>query len=97
MKALNEVEIVERSTTYDIAMAYHSELKCENKEALLKGIEESDGKITLKPGDHPMAVGFIFDHSDPDRVIAVAQLILSFATMVKKNNQKTIDTSINEC
>lgn len=97
MNPLNEVQIVEQSTLYDITMNYHSDLKCQNEQAIMRGVEEADGKVTLKPGRNPIAVGFVFEHSDPDRVIAVAQMMLSFAQMVKNNNKKSIDISDNEC
>lgn len=92
MNPLNQVNIEEKQTVYDIKMVYHSDIKCENYDLDLIGIAETDGRITIKPGDHPAAVGFVFDHSDPDRIIAVAQMMLAFAQAIKKENQKAIDT-----
>lgn len=93
----NQINIEEKQTVYDIEHTYHSDMKCENYDADMTGIHEADGKITIKPGKSPLAVGFVFEHSDPDRVIALAQMILAFAQMVKKENQKAIDVSTNEC
>ena len=96
MDPLNQVNIEELSTTYNIRMSYHSDKKCENYDAKMTGIEESDGGITIKPGSNPLAVGFVFDHSDPDRVIAIAQMMIGFASMVKNHNeQKSVDTNIS--
>lgn len=96
MDSLNQVNIEELSTTYNIKMSYHSDMKCENYGAEMIGIEEGDGRITIKPDGNPLAVGFVFDHSDPDRVIAIAQMMLSFAQMVKNNNSKIVDISTKE-
>lgn len=89
-----QIEIEEVSTKYDITSNYHSGLMCQNYDATIIGITENDNRISIYPRDGGSF--FEFSHSDPDRVIAVAQLMLSFATMVKKNNQKAIDTSSNE-
>ena len=96
MSQLNDVNIEEESTKYNIKLYYHSDLKCENYDVELIGVSESDGRITIKPGDHPAAVGFVFDYSDPDRVIAIAQMMMAFAQMVKNENKKRIDTNNNE-
>lgn len=85
---MNQIEIEEQSTIYNVKMSYHSDLMCENYDADLIGIEENDGRITIKPGGNPLAVGFVFDHSDPDRVIAIAQMMLSFAQAIKKGLDK---------
>ena len=95
MNPLNQINIDEKQTVYDITYTYHSDMKCGNFDAKLVGIEESDGRITIKPGDHPAAVGFVFEHSDPDRIIAIAQMILSFAQAMKNENEKPIDISNN--
>lgn len=92
---MNKVNIEEKQTVYDIEFSYHSDMKCENYDAKIVGIEEEDGRVTIKPGEHPLAVGFIFDHSDPDRVIAIAQMIKSFAEMIKQINKNPIDISDN--
>lgn len=90
---MNEVNIEEKQTIYDITMSYHSELKCQNYDAKLTGVEESNGTVTIKPRDRQLSIEFIFKESDPDRVIALAQMIMAFAQMVKNNNKKDIDIS----
>lgn len=103
MNPLNQVNIEEKSTEYSVKLSYHSDLKCENYDAEILAIEETGGKISLYPVyeqssskypflDFPKDTdAFNFVHSDPDRVIAVAQMMLAFAQAIKKENQKAID------
>lgn len=86
-----QINIMEKSKTYDIKYEYHSDLLCENRDAEMIAIEETGGKITFKPHKGEWN-GFIFDHSDPDLVIAIAGMMEAFAKMVKKNNTNSIDT-----
>lgn len=97
MNPLNQINIEEKKTIYDVTCTYHSGMKCQNYDAAITGIEEADGNVTLRPWANDAYDGsfFEFDHSDPDRVIAIAQMMLSFAQMVKKNNQKSVDTNAN--
>ena len=101
MNPLNQVNIQEKSTTYGIELSYHSDAKGKDYAASITGIEEWDGRITLYPPTQWNIIGpassFIFDHSDPDRVIAIAQMMLAFAQMVKNENKKRIDTSSETC
>lgn len=92
MNPTNQITIQERETVYDIKYTYHSDKRCQNYDAEITGVEEADGNITIKPGGNPLAVGFVFDHSDPDRIIAIAQMMLAFAHAIKKESQKAIDT-----
>lgn len=98
MNPLNQVNIEEKETIYDIKLSYHSDRKCQNYDAVMTGVEEVNGTVTIRPwgSDNFKGSFFEFNHSDPDRVIAIAQMMLSFAQMVKNNNKKTIDTTINE-
>lgn len=89
-----QIEIEEKSTTYDVTTQYHSTLMCQNYSSIIEGIVESDNRITLKPKNGFDC--FKFYHSDPDLVIAVANMMLSFAQMVKKDNQKNLDANNNE-
>ena len=96
---MEKVTIQQKSRTYDVKLKYHSDFMCQNYDAEVYCVQESDGRITIKPDGNPIAVGFVFEHSDPDRVIAVARMILAFADMAKKDNIKFstgIDTSNNE-
>lgn len=88
-----QIEIEEVSTKYDITSNYHSGLMCQNYDATIIGITENDNRISIYPRDGGSF--FEFSHSDPDRVIAIANMIKAFAEMAKKNNQKVIDTSVN--
>lgn len=94
MNPLNQVNIEEKETIYDVKLSYHSDMKCQNYDVEIVGVEHADGSVTLKKpnGYH----NFEFFHSDPDRVIAIAQMMLSFAQMAKNENKKDIDTSVNE-
>lgn len=84
MNEPKQVEIKERSRTYDIKFEYHSDLMCENYDAELLAIQENDRRITFKTKDGDTCFEFI--HSDPDRVLALASMMESFARMVKKDN-----------
>ena len=88
-----EIKIEEMSTQYDITAKYHSDLMCQNYDAKILGVSEGDNRISIYPNG--CCQGFEFVHSDPDLVIAIANMILSFAQMVKKENQKAIDISNN--
>lgn len=88
----NQINIEEKRTIYDVKYTYHSDIKCQNYDAKITGIEEEDGKISIEP---PERITFEFQNSDPDRVIAIAQMMMAFAQMVKNKNNKTIDASIN--
>lgn len=90
----NQISIEEKKTLYDITYTYHSDMKCQNYDAKIIGIEEENGRLSLE-SNH--CNGFEFQNSDPDRVIAIAQMMMAFAQMVKKNNQKSLDTNTNAC
>lgn len=85
----NQINIEEKKTIYGITYTYHSDMKCQNYDAKITGAEEEDGRISIE-SDH--YGGFEFDHSDPDRVIAIAQMMMAFAQMVKNKSKNTIDT-----
>lgn len=88
-----QINIEEKKTIYDVKYTYHSDIKCQNYDAKITGIEEENGKVSIEP-DHCGKI-FEFYHSDPDRVIAVAQMMIAFAQMVKDKNDKPIDTNAN--
>lgn len=90
---MNQVNIEEVSTTYNIKLMYHSDNKCQNYDAQIEAQEEADGTVSLSPNH--CGRSFEFYHSDPDRVIAIANMMLAFAQMVKKENQKAIDADAN--
>lgn len=98
MNPLNQVNIEEKETIYDIKLSYHSDKKCQNYDAIITGVEEADGSLSIRPwgGDVFNGNFFEFSHSDPDRAIAIAQMMMAFAQMVKNNNNKPIDTSSNQ-
>lgn len=91
---MEKVIIQQKSRTYDVKLGYHSDLMCQNYDAEVYCVQESDGRVTVRPDGNPIAVGFVFDHSDPDRVIAVAKMMQAFAEMVKEESKNTIDMSI---
>lgn len=88
---MERVTIQQKSRTYDVKLEYHSDLMCQNYDAEVCCVQESDGRVTIRPDGNPIVVGFVFDHSDPDRVIAVARMMQAFAEMAKKENKSTID------
>lgn len=90
---MNEINIEEKKTLYDITYTYHSDIKCQNYDAKITGIEEENGKVSLEP-DHCGKI-FEFYNSDPDRVIAIAQMMMAFAQMVKNKSKNTIDANDN--
>lgn len=87
-----QVKIEERARTYDIKLEYHSDLMCENYDAEILAIQESDNRVTFSPKDK-YDDSFTFKHSDPDRVIAIAKMMQAFAELAKKDNKKAIDIS----
>lgn len=88
----NQVKIEEKAKTYDIKLEYHSDLMCENYDAEIHASHNRDGRITILPNEH-LGSGFVFEFSDPDRVIAITKMIQAFAEMAKKENKNTIDIS----
>lgn len=84
-----EVKIKETTRTYDIKVEYHSDLMCQNEEAEILGILEADNRVTIKPVGNPLAKGFVFKGSDPDKIIALAEMMKSFAEVAKKTTYKT--------
>lgn len=90
---MNQINIEEKKTIYDVTYTYHSNRKCQNYDAQIEAQEESDGTVSLTPDG--AGSSFEFYHSDPDRVIAIAQMMMAFAQMVKNKNNKSIDTDAN--
>lgn len=90
---MSQINIEEKKTVYDITYTYHSDMKCQNYDAKITGIEEENGKISIEP---PERITFEFNHSDPDRIIAIAQMMMAFAQMIKNKNNKPIDTDLNQ-
>lgn len=88
-----QINIEEKKTIYDVKYTYHSDRMCQNYDAKIIGIEEGNGRISIEP-DHCGKI-FEFCNSDPDRVIAIAQMMIAFAQMVKNKNNKPIDTDAN--
>lgn len=94
----NQINIKEKSTDYDVNLSYHSDLMAQNYDAKIKITEWNDNRISIYPdAGHEWYTdkSFTFEHSDPDRVIAIAQMILASAQMVKNHNKKSIDVSDN--
>lgn len=89
----NQINIEEKRTIYDVNYTYHSDMKCQNYDAEITGIEEANGRVSIASNNCNKTFGFV--NSDPDRVIAVAQMIMAFAQMVKNKNNKPIDNSDN--
>lgn len=90
----NQINIEEKRTIYDVKYTYHSDMKCQNYDAEITGIEEPSGKVSIASNNCNRTFGFV--NSDPDRVIAIAQMMMAFAQMVKNKNKNTIDADNNE-
>lgn len=102
MKDQNETTINWKSIDYEIKSEYHSDLQCQNYSAVISGVQESDGRISIFPdfktnNDYLHPQEFTFFHSDPDRVIAIAKMMQAFAETIKENNKKSIDISAKPC
>ena len=96
MNPINEINIEEQSTIYSVSLTYHSDMKCENYDVSIECAQYPNGKISVRPGKTFFPEdGFKFLGSDPDRVIAIAQMMMAFAQMVKNSNKK-LDLSANE-
>lgn len=91
---MNQINIEEKKTIYDVKYTYHSDRKCQNYDAQIEAQEESNGTVSLTPDG--AGSSFEFYHSDPDRVIAIAQMMMAFAQMVKNKNNKPIDMDLNQ-
>lgn len=89
-----QIDIEEKETIYDVTYTYHSDKKCQNYDAQIEAREEVDGTVSLSPNH--CGRSFEFYHSDPDRVIAIAQMMMAFAQMVKNKSKNTIDMDDNE-
>lgn len=88
---MNQINIEEKKTIYDVTYTYHSDMKCQNYDAKITGVEEENGKVSINPDN--CGKTFEFQNSDPDRVIAIAQMMMAFAQMIKNKNKKAIDIS----
>lgn len=97
---MNEINIEEKSTNYDVNLSYHSDLTAQNYDVGVRITEWVDNRMSIYPdsGHADWAEkSFTFEYSDPDRVIAIAQMMLAAAQMVKNHNKKDIDISENGC
>ena len=84
---MNEINIREEQIVYKLDTDYCSDLKGQNYTAKITGIKEPNGKVTLMPEDDGIFSNeFVFKKSDPDRVIAIARLMMGMAQMIKNNN-----------
>lgn len=90
-----QINIEEKKTIYDITYTYHSEMKSQDYDAKIIGVEEENGRISLEP--YHCGKIFEFYNSDPDRVIAIAQMMMAFAQAIKNKNRKSIDNAGGEC
>lgn len=84
----DQVKIKERTKTYDIKLVYHSDLMCQNYDAEIRAIQESNGRISFRTVSGRK--GFEFVNSDPDRVIAIARMMLNFAQLTKNESKKLL-------
>ena len=89
---MNQINIEEKKTVYDVDYRYHSDLKDRDYDAKITGVEEENGKISIESDNYCRT--FEFHNSDPDRVIAIAQMMLAFAQMAKLKNKNKKDVDI---
>lgn len=84
---MNKTEITPLSQEFKATTTFHSDRECQNYDAEIKAELNADGTITLLPeGGRPFA-GFTFVDSDPDRVIAIAEMMKTFAEMAKERSE----------
>lgn len=81
---MENIDISPIREDFDIECTYHSDRQCQNYDASISGILWGDGTISLRPVDKSSSTGFQFINSDPDRVIAIANLLKAFAEMAKE-------------
>lgn len=84
---MNKTEITPLSQEFKITTTYHSYRKCQNYDAEIRAALNADGTITLYPTGVTNDTGFTFMNSDPDRVIAIAEMIKAFAQMAKDRSE----------
>lgn len=84
---MNKTEITPLSQEFSVTTTYHSDRKCQNYDAEFKAELNENGTITLYPQGVPNDIGFTFIDSDPDRVIAVAEMMKAFAEMAKDRSE----------
>ncbi len=104
-----DITIEQKDTTYKVNATYHSDKMCQNYDIDFTAVEHNDGRISFFPRVNPPKTkypflewpqdeeSFSFLHSDPDRIIVLSNMMKAFAEMVKKNNQKSVDTNSDEC
>lgn len=78
-EANTEVKI--EHIAYDIKKHYHSDLKNKDYDVAISSLMHTDGLISLAP---PTDNKFSFICSDPDRVIAIAKMLIAAAEQAKK-------------
>lgn len=81
---MKDIEITPVKQVFAITNTYHSDRKCQNYDLEIKAELSEEGTITLIPLSKTPFDGFVFIDSDPDRVIAVAEMIKNFAEMAKE-------------
>lgn len=81
---MKNVEITPVRHAFVVKNTYHSDRKCQNYDLEIKAELSEEGTITLIPISKTPFDGFVFIDSDPDRVIAVAEMIKNFAEMAKE-------------
>ena len=90
-----EINITERVTLYDVTTQYHSDLKNEDYNASFRAACHIDGRVTITPDSGDARTGLVFYNSDPDVVLAMANMLKAFAEMVKKENAEETENSID--
>ena len=85
---MNEINIKEERVVYRLDTEYCSDMREVNCTAQITGIKNENGTVTLFPEGKRLNNEFVFDNSDPDKVIAVARLMMGMAQMVKDNNNR---------
>lgn len=80
---MGNVKITPVKQVFAITNTYHSDRKCQNYDLGIKAELSENGTITLAPILKTKWDGFVFIDSDPDRAIAIAEMIKGFAEMAK--------------
>lgn len=85
---MDEINMKKERVVYRLDTEYCSDMRGADCTAQITGIKNANGTVTLLPEGKCVGNEFVFDNSDPDKVIAVARLIMGMAQMVKDNNNR---------
>ncbi len=84
---MNSIKIVPLTQEFRIITTYNSDRKSQNHIVEIGAKLKADGTISLVPKNSCSLSGFTFTNSDPDLVIAIAEMIKAFAEDAKERSE----------